>query len=62
MTFCNYDVYILNLARVVQTFDSAILRIKLINHYLVNKYSGNQLHYPLDSAIHLFNNWGLGFS
>ena len=52
MTFCNY-VYILYLARVVQTFDSAIRR---------NKYSGNQLHYPLDSAIHLFNNWGLGFS
>ena len=61
MTFCNY-VYILYLARVVKTFDSAILRIKLINHYLVNNYSGNQLHYPLDSAIHLFNNWGLGFS
>ena len=61
MTFCNY-VYILYLARVVQTFDSVILRIKLINHYLVNKYSGNQLHYPLDSAIQLLNNWGLGFS
>ena len=46
--FCNY-VYILYLARVVQTFDSAILRIKLINHYLGNKYSGNQLHYPLST-------------
>ena len=61
MTFCNY-VYILYLAQVIQTFYSSIHRIELINHYLVNKYLGNQLHYLLDSAIHLFNNWGLGFS
>ena len=49
-------------ARVVQTLDDAI---HWINHYLVDKYQGNQLHYPLDReiyavgrAIHLLNNWG----
>ena len=37
-----------NLAAVVQTLDSAIHRI---NHYTVDKYSGNQLRYPLDSFL-----------
>ena len=51
------------LARVVQTLDSAIHQI---NHYLVDKYWKNQLHNPLDrdlssvdSAIHLLRNWDL---
>ena len=44
-------------ASVVQMLDSAIHRI---NHYPANKYEGNQLHliYPMDSIIHLLNNWG----
>ena len=37
-----------HLAAVVQTLDSAIHRI---NHYLANKYYGNQLRYPLDSDL-----------
>ena len=27
-----------------------------INHYPVDKYYGNQLRYPVDSAIHLLKN------
>ena len=44
-------------ASVVQMLDSAIRRI---NHYPAGKYEGNQLHsiYPMDSVIHLLNNWG----
>ena len=30
-----------------------------VNHYPTNK--GNQLRFPLDSVIHLLNNWGQGF-
>ena len=45
-----------NQAPVVQTLDSAIHRI---NHYPADKYYGNQLRYPLDSAIQRLNNWGL---
>ena len=37
-----------NLTPVVQTLDSAIHGI---NHYLANKYYGNQLRYPLDSDL-----------
>ena len=37
-----------NLARVVQTLDSAIHRI---NDYPADKYYGNQLLYPLDSDL-----------
>ena len=33
---------------VVQTLDSAIRRI---NHYPVDKYYGNQLHYPVDKSL-----------
>ena len=35
-------------AQVVQKLDSAI---HWINHYPVNKYQGNQLHYPLDRDL-----------
>ena len=45
-----------NLGPTVQTLDSAIHQI---NHYLMDKYYKNQLHFPVDSAIHLLNNWGL---
>ena len=43
-------------ASVVQMLHSAIRRI---NHYPADKYKGNQLHliYPMDSVIHLLNNW-----
>ena len=40
--------HINNQAPVVQKLDSAIHRI---NHYPVNKYHKNQLHYPLDSDL-----------
>ena len=43
-------------APVVQTSDSAIHRI---NHYPADKYWENRLHYPLDSVIHLLDNWTL---
>ena len=43
------------LAPVVQMLDSAIHRI---NHYAADKYQGNQLRYPLDSAIQRLNNRG----
>ena len=46
---------VIHQAPVVQKLDSGIQRI---NHYPVDKYEGNQLHYPPDSAIHLLNNWG----
>ena len=42
-------------APVIQKLDSAIHRI---NHYPLEKYKGNQLRYPVDSVIHLLNNWG----
>ena len=45
-----------HLAPVVWKLDSAIHRI---NRYPAVKYYDNQLHYPVDSAIHLSNNWGL---
>ena len=34
--------------------------MRRINHYPADKYKGNQLHsiYPMDSVIHLLNNWG----
>ena len=35
-------------AQVVQTLDSAMQRI---NPYPVDKYEGNQLHYPLDRDL-----------
>ena len=41
---------------VVQKLDSAIYQI---NHYPTDMYYSNQLHYPVDSIIHLLNNWGL---
>ena len=41
-------------ALVVQTSDSAI---HCINHYPADKYQENRFHYPLDSVIHLLNNW-----
>ena len=51
-----------NLAPVVQTMDSAIRRI---NHYPLDNSIGfaslyplGILIYPVDSAIHLLNNWG----
>ena len=57
------------LASVVQTLDSAIHQtpvvrkldsaIHRINRYPAVKYYDNQLRYPVDSAIHLSNNWGL---
>ena len=37
-----------NQAPVVQTLDSTIYRI---NHYLEDKYLGNQLHYPVDRDL-----------
>ena len=40
-------------APVVQTLDSAIHRI---NHYPAGWYYGNQLRYPLNSAIQSLNN------
>ena len=51
------------LASDVPRLDSAIHRI---NHYLVDKYQGNQYNctilsidiYPVDSVMHLLNNWG----
>ena len=45
-----------SLALVVQTLDNAIHRI---NHYPADKYWENRLHYPLDSVIHLLDNWTL---
>ena len=33
-----------------------------INCYPVDKYQGNQLRYPVDRKIHLFNNWDQGWS
>ena len=42
-------------APVVQKLDSAIYRI---NRYPEDKYYEIQLCYPVDSAIHLSNNWG----
>ena len=44
-------------ASVVQMLDSTM---RWINHYSADKYEGNQLHsiYPMDSVIHLLNNWG----
>ena len=33
-----------------------------INCYPVDKYQGNQLHYPVVRKIHLFNNWDQGWS
>ena len=54
------DDFCINQALVVQKLDSAIHQI---NRYLAR---GNQLHYqldkviyPVDSAFHLLNNWGL---
>ena len=50
MTQC-YEVQVLPtilLARVVQKLDRAIQRI---NHYPADKYSENQLRYPLDSNL-----------
>ena len=50
--------------QVVQTLDSAILRI---NHYPVDKYLGNQWRYtlnnfyPVECAIRRLNNRGLAF-
>ena len=41
---------------VVQKLDSAIYQI---NHYPTDMYYSNQLHYPVDTVIHLLNNWGL---
>ena len=35
-------------ASLVQMLDSAIQQI---NHYLADKYLGNQLHYPLDRDL-----------
>ena len=50
------------LSLLVQTFKSAIQQINL---YQVDKYQGNKyciIHwikiYPMDSIIHLLNNWG----
>ena len=42
-------------APVVRKLDSAIHRI---NRYPEDKYYDIQLRYPVDSAIHLSNNWG----
>ena len=42
-------------APVVRKLDSAFYRI---NHYPEDKYYDIQLCYPVDSAIHLSNNWG----
>ena len=42
-------LYTSDLARVVQTLDSAIHRI---NQYPADNYWGNQLHYPVDCVIH----------
>ena len=41
-------VICISLAPVVQKLDSAIHRI---NHYPVDKYTGNQLRYPVDSDL-----------
>ena len=49
--------------------DSAIQRLNKpgqINHYPVDKYEGNQLHFPVDSdpsdpvdrVIYILNSWG----
>ena len=40
--------HFIDLAPIVQTLDSAILRI---NHYPADKYYGNQLRYPLDNDL-----------
>ena len=45
------------LAPVVQKMDSAIHQI---NRYPADEYWGNQLRYPVDSSIHLLNDWRLG--
>ena len=44
----NIELKQIQQAPVVQTLDSAMQRI---NPYLVDKYEGNQLHYPLDRNL-----------
>ena len=55
---CFIAVKINQLARVVQTLDSAIQRI---NHGETNCAIQWIEIYPADSVIHLLNNWGLMF-
>ena len=59
----------IHLALVVQTLDSAINRIKIYpvdkaigfpkTYLLDSDLSGHNLYDPVDSAIHLSNNWAL---